>query len=311
MALIQCPECGNEVSSAARSCPKCGYPINDNSAIVNVETQVADSNNSTQLTAEDQTPFPELPTVMNVGKQIVNWGMDAAIQKAYYVQEINHTRYIGEGEVLITAHTNGICISGGMQFFYLAHEQIIDMKFIRHSQLTTENKSVIGRAVVGGLLLGPLAAVVGGMSGIGTKVKSLGEYLFVINFWDTFTHQVQTLLICTPYEAYNFIERVEKEKEKKNIPEGNNYVCNLHDNSGKLSEEKILTAVKQVGQEKVAVAIAQIDGCGPIAATKRIQEIGSKNNIDTTQYKSAGCMVTLLVMLTSFSSLLGVIIWLV
>jgi hypothetical protein len=27
MALIKCPECSNEVSSAAAACPKCGHPI--------------------------------------------------------------------------------------------------------------------------------------------------------------------------------------------------------------------------------------------------------------------------------------------
>ena len=27
MALIQCPECGKEVSSSAKNCPNCGYPI--------------------------------------------------------------------------------------------------------------------------------------------------------------------------------------------------------------------------------------------------------------------------------------------
>lgn len=27
MALIQCPECGKEVSSAATACPSCGHPI--------------------------------------------------------------------------------------------------------------------------------------------------------------------------------------------------------------------------------------------------------------------------------------------
>lgn len=25
MALIRCPECGNDYSSTAKSCPKCGY----------------------------------------------------------------------------------------------------------------------------------------------------------------------------------------------------------------------------------------------------------------------------------------------
>lgn len=27
MALISCPECNNECSSMAKSCPKCGYPF--------------------------------------------------------------------------------------------------------------------------------------------------------------------------------------------------------------------------------------------------------------------------------------------
>lgn len=39
-----------------------------------------------------------------------------------------------------------------------------------------KSKSVVGRAVVGGLLLGPLGAVVGGMSGIGSKSTKLTDY---------------------------------------------------------------------------------------------------------------------------------------
>ena len=27
MALIECPECGRKVSSMAKVCPDCGYPI--------------------------------------------------------------------------------------------------------------------------------------------------------------------------------------------------------------------------------------------------------------------------------------------
>lgn len=29
MALIKCPECGNEVSDRAVACPHCGYPMQD------------------------------------------------------------------------------------------------------------------------------------------------------------------------------------------------------------------------------------------------------------------------------------------
>lgn len=29
MSLINCPECGTQVSDRAEKCPKCAYPIND------------------------------------------------------------------------------------------------------------------------------------------------------------------------------------------------------------------------------------------------------------------------------------------
>lgn len=35
MALIQCPECGKEISSFAKSCPNCGYPIDGNPIVDN------------------------------------------------------------------------------------------------------------------------------------------------------------------------------------------------------------------------------------------------------------------------------------
>ena len=37
MALISCPECDSSISSAANSCPQCGYPIKDKSEnVINV-----------------------------------------------------------------------------------------------------------------------------------------------------------------------------------------------------------------------------------------------------------------------------------
>lgn len=37
MALIKCPECGKEVSSAATSCPNCGHPISGKKEKIVVE----------------------------------------------------------------------------------------------------------------------------------------------------------------------------------------------------------------------------------------------------------------------------------
>ena len=38
MALVSCPECGREVSSAAASCPGCGHPITRQVVVVANET---------------------------------------------------------------------------------------------------------------------------------------------------------------------------------------------------------------------------------------------------------------------------------
>lgn len=307
MALIKCPECGNDVSSSAIACPKCGYPI-ANLPMNNGDSEITNQNNSNSEDIVVKEPFPSLPTVMNVGKQIVNWGLDAAIQDAYYVSEINYTQYIKEGKVTITAHTNGICIQSGLDFFYISHEQLIEMKFITHEQLKTEKKSVIGRAVVGGILLGPLAAVVGGVSGIGTKTKKIGSYLLVITFWDVYSHQVQTIFICTKIESVNFIKKVESEKQKKNNPEGNNIICNILDGNGSISDTKAIEALKLVGETNLATTIGIIEKCGQMTAIQKIKDIGARNKIDTAQYKSSGCMVTLLFLMTGFMSLLAIIL---
>lgn len=66
--------------------------------------------------------------------------------------------------------------------------RIKDARKLTEQQITEANKSVVGRAVVGGLLLGPLGAIIGGMSGVGTKKKKEPEKNFLIityNFEDT------------------------------------------------------------------------------------------------------------------------------
>lgn len=84
-----------------------------------------------------------------------------------------------------------------------------------------KDKSVIGRAIVGGLLLGPVGAIVGGMSGIGTKketkvIQNANEdiYLDIIAEKQHFLFKVSKLNNDLAYKLY---KKVQDEKMTKLI----------------------------------------------------------------------------------------------
>ena len=52
MALIQCPECGNQVSTAAKSCPNCGFPVAERMAQTQVATTAAPGSVHAEALAE-------------------------------------------------------------------------------------------------------------------------------------------------------------------------------------------------------------------------------------------------------------------
>jgi hypothetical protein len=58
MALINCPECGNQVSDKASSCPKCGHPI---SAVQNEVEKSAEPKPSLEKTVKPQSGKTQQP----------------------------------------------------------------------------------------------------------------------------------------------------------------------------------------------------------------------------------------------------------
>lgn len=73
-------------------------------------------------------------------------------------------------------------IFGGKEVAYLYYDQVNAVEKINEKQIAEIDKSVIGRAMVGGVFLGPLGAVVGGLSGVGKKEKAVYKDFFVINY---------------------------------------------------------------------------------------------------------------------------------
>lgn len=76
--------------------------------------------------------------------------------------------------------------------FELKLERVTAAEGVLRTDLLKQDKSVIARGVVGGLLLGPIGAIVGGMSGVGTKDKK-GAFL-VINYRSSATDQIEVII---------------------------------------------------------------------------------------------------------------------
>lgn len=70
----------------------------------------------------------------------------------------------------------------GKQEATLKYSQITDVFYGMETEIVSKSKSVIGRAVTGGLLFGGIGAVVGGISGTGTKEKKERHFYFVISY---------------------------------------------------------------------------------------------------------------------------------
>lgn len=64
----------------------------------------------------------------------------------------------------------------------IALEKIQNIKVSTEKEITEKERSVIGRAALGGLLLGPVGAVVGGISGVKNKKKTKENYFLIIEY---------------------------------------------------------------------------------------------------------------------------------
>lgn len=70
----------------------------------------------------------------------------------------------------------------GKQETTLNYSQITDVFYGLHTDIVKVTKSSIGRAVAGGLLFGGVGAVVGAVSGTGTKDKKERHFYFIISY---------------------------------------------------------------------------------------------------------------------------------
>lgn len=100
----------------------------------------------------------------------------------------------------------------GAKQVYLRYSQIIRVGIINENEIIEKDKSVLGRSIVGGLLLGPLGAVVGAIDGAGTKKKVISNKKYLVFNYVSSDNEEKSL----PVEIVGATLRLSKFLEKLN-----------------------------------------------------------------------------------------------
>lgn len=104
---------------------------------------------------------------------------------------------------------------------YLDYSQITNTGIVWEEEIVEVDKSVVGRAIVGGLLLGSLGAEIGGISGVGKKKKTLNKCYYIINYVSSNSEEAKVLSF--EYKNIVLMKEIEKFqlelKEKAGLPE--------------------------------------------------------------------------------------------
>lgn len=264
MALIKCPECGKEFSDLAKSCPNCAWPV--------PESQPS------------QQEFPSLPSVLAIGEPM-----------KLYNCNINDSSYapssMSIGAVVLHLHEFGLCFFQNFKSFYIHNSQILNINV--ETSETVKNKSVIGRAAVGTLLLGPFGGIIGGISGLGNKTKT--TFILFLDYFDVYSHNIKTVIISSK-EDLNPLASEFKYKSKKTI--GNShFICNLKNDKGELDDIRILECLQKLGKQIVLKELEKKYLRTKNKAEEIVNNICIKNDIDTSalpEKKDHGCAAILI-----------------
>lgn len=101
---------------------------------------------------------------------------------------------------------------------YLKYEQVIMVKYMHEREIVEANKSTIGRAAVGGMLLGEVGVLAGAASSAGTKKKTKLKTYIIIHYKDRNGEKKELIIETTNSNLY-IVKIIKKLNEKSKLIE--------------------------------------------------------------------------------------------
>lgn len=102
-----------------------------------------------------------------------------------------------EDNYLKIEEIDGLLKTKTVRTFKIDNSKIISMDTVSKSNIVTKSKSVVGRGFAGGLIFGPVGAIIGGMSGLGGTSKSEEKFFLNIAYYGLDETDIKTLVFDT------------------------------------------------------------------------------------------------------------------
>ena len=182
MALVECSECGRQVSDRTHQCIHCGNPI---------------------AAERGQLIPPSLPSDLDIGFSPEYFGLSKAEIKIHVATGEATKDAFKSGSLILYPKGIAIKLSGGKVLLH--YGQVVQAETERSDSIHAQDKSPVARGIAGGLLIGGVGAILGVASGFSKKEKHYDSVLKLMVFNPDFNN-------FTPYWI------VFKETASKGIP---------------------------------------------------------------------------------------------
>lgn len=117
------------------------------------------------------------------------------------------------GKLNVSIHENGLLLHSPHFRVSIHESQLISVTKVTQQDIVTKNKSVLGRAVLGGVLFGGVGALVGGMSGLGQNQTKVSVLCLVLNFTSDSDANPQSIVISgSPIHVEAFMQTLERSR---------------------------------------------------------------------------------------------------